>query len=69
MNADGSAQRKLSRGATPSWSPDGRLIAFGRKVGGTEHIYVMNAEGTRARPLTKGGTRGALPDWQPIVVR
>jgi hypothetical protein len=38
-------------------------------VGGTGHIYVMNADGTRARPLTRGGTRGALPDWQPIVTR
>src|SRR5262245_51184606 len=46
MKADGSEHRRLARRAwleTPSWSPDGRKIAFYRI---REGIFVVNAEGT-----------------------
>ena len=98
MNADGSGQRRLTRSTTadiiPSWSPDGRKIAFdggdtdprherrrkrkaapdaqrrngagravwsldGRKIaftGGDRKgldVYVMNADGSGQRRLTR----------------
>jgi Tol biopolymer transport system component len=59
MNADGSAQRRLTRNPAsdgpPVWSPDGRKIAFVRVTDdltfGSE-IYVMNADGSGQRRLT-----------------
>jgi TolB protein len=77
MNADGSGVRTLTRNATndafPAWSPDGRKIAFSRWTpsgdnggisGGDDNdgIYVMNADGSGQRRLTR---RGFEPRWSP----
>ena len=57
MNADGSGLRQLTRNAgrhRPAWSPDGRKIAFiSWRDGGAAEIYVMNADGTDQRRLTR----------------
>jgi TolB protein len=37
-----------------SWSPDGKQIAFVSNRTGTYEIYIMNADGSSARPLTRG---------------
>jgi TolB protein len=59
INADGSGRQMLARpGAHPTWSPDGRKIAF---LGGGE-IYVVNADGSGRRRLTQ---RGGPPTWSP----
>jgi len=41
------------RAANPSWSPDGKYIAYryGKPPDGSTTIYVMNADGTRQHPL------------------
>ncbi|HXF98583.1 MAG TPA: hypothetical protein VNJ46_08230 [Gaiellaceae bacterium] len=78
MNADGSAQTRLSeeRGdpATlaglwfqldPAWSPDGRRIAFASRRAGTFDLYVMRADGTGTRRLTSGRARDQHPAWSP----
>ena len=59
MNADGSRKRNLTpdRGFddTPTWSPDGRRIAFLRVTGSYRHhryhLYVVNADGSGLRNL------------------
>lgn len=65
---DGSHPVKLtssvdSGNTQPAFSPDGRRIAFlnGRK-GGVDRIWVMNADGTGAVPLS-AGPRDAYPAW------
>ena len=68
MNADGSEARVLARDASqePSWSPDGRKIAFGSRRRRQTDIYVMNADGSGQRNLTRGaGRRESQPVWSP----
>lgn len=44
------------------FSPDGRFIAFGGTgVGGKADVYVMNADGTDIRPVTR------TPEWESSV--
>jgi TolB protein len=51
----------------PSFSPDGALIAYDyRKPGFSIHeIYVMRADGTDIRQVTKLGAASELPAWSP----
>jgi Tol biopolymer transport system component len=75
MNANGSQARLLARDAAqqPSWSPDGRKIAFKRQIGERQQIggrqsdiYVMNADGSGQRNLTRGADRReSQPVWSP----
>jgi Tol biopolymer transport system component len=47
------------------WSPDGSKIAFTRATDDGAQIFVMNANGTGLKRLTKGPGRNDLPDWSP----
>ena len=63
VNADGTSKRRVTRPLAvdlgiPSWSPDGRTLAF-TGVGG---IYTVHADGTGLRKLT-GPAYG--PKWSP----
>jgi len=60
--SDGTEPRRLALGRTPAWSPDGRRIVFVRRF----NIWLMNADGTRQRRLTKNRIYEAEPAWQPI---
>jgi len=69
MNADGSGQQRLTRGASqPQWSPDGRKIAFVSQRDGNADIYVMNPNGSGQRNLTRtAGNKESQPVWSPAV--
>jgi TolB protein len=66
MNADGSAQRRITFGggwyASPEWSPDGEAIAFSRRSADGLRIGVMKSDGTSERSLTVG-PRDEGPNW------
>ena len=73
MNADsashGSDMRQLTFGTdeddSPSWSPDGKKIAFVSIRAGVSQIFVMNADGTDVRQLTNGNAENIHPTWAP----
>jgi Tol biopolymer transport system component len=66
MDPDGSNQKKLTdHGMDPSWSPDGRQIAFGSKRDGIFQIYAMNSDGSNVRRLTNHKAEDSNPAWAP----
>ena len=60
---------KYAANLTPTYSPDGRRIAFMSTRAGTPQIYAMDADGTDQSVLVPfdGGETGAsyAPDWSP----
>ena len=69
MDSDGNNQRRVTAHAAedshPSWSPDGRKIAFvSNKNGGYIQIWVIDADGRNPIRLTSG-VWDQNPDWSP----
>ena len=69
MDADGKNQQNLTNhpdwDASPSWSPDGKRIAFMSDRDGNAEIYVMDADGGNQRNITNHPDRDASPSWSP----
>ncbi len=65
-DADGSNQRRLTKNRSleyfPTWSPDGRRIAFARLE--ARQIFVMDADGTNEQQLTYQ-RNAENPSWSP----
>ena len=81
INVDGSGLKKLTANSgtngSPTWSPDGKQIAFSRIHGPIPQpkIWVMNPDGTNQRELpnpknpTTTGIFGGEPAWSPDGTR
>ena len=70
MNADGSNQVNLTNqppgfhSFSPTWSPDGRQIAFSTLRDGSTEIYVMDADGSNPVRLTHDPVSDNFPAWK-----
>ena len=51
--------------SSPSWSPDGRHIAFSSRRDDNWEIYVMDSDGNNPRRLTNHSANDWRPSWSP----
>lgn len=51
---------------SPTWSPNGRELAFTSDRQGGLQIYIMRADGKKVRRLTFDGRYNAAPAWSPL---
>lgn len=81
VNIDGSSKRTLGRSGikgrnqpydmNPSWSPDGKRLAFvssrpEQVKGGLYHVYLMERDGSAVRRITPSvSATTARPNWSP----
>ncbi len=65
INADGSDQRRLADGGTPTWSPDGSRIAFARGSDQGADLWTIDLDGTGLTQLTQSPKWDELPTWSP----
>lgn len=70
--ADGSSDVVLAEGGAPTWSPDGRQIAYActadaQAAGRISDVCVVNADGSDPRLLVRG--TALSPQWSPDGTR
>jgi TolB protein len=67
VNEDGSGFTVVATGRDPAISPDGKAIAFTRKIKTGYCVFTMNVDGTQVRRLTEHENQiGAVtPTWSP----
>jgi TolB protein len=72
VRPDGTGLKQLSHFkpgtvlTSSSFSPDGKWITVGLSgIGGQPDVYVMRADGTGARPVTRTSLWDSAPDWGP----
>ena len=70
LNLDGMQLSRITGGPSdgsedsyPSWSPDGKQIAFMSVCDANYDIYVMNADGQQRTRLTTSVVEDAMPAW------
>ena len=52
----------------PCWSPDGNQIAFTSNRNSSTNLYVMNADGSNVRQITRSKSVCYMPSWSGKVI-
>jgi TolB protein len=69
MDLRSRATTRLTEGSaidtSPTYSPDGSQIAFESDRGGSQQIYVMNADGSNQHRISFGDGKYGTPVWSP----
>ena len=70
IEPNGTDRRRLTDNGVndlgPAYSPDGRMIAFEREVGGLDgELFVMETDGSHVRRLTDNDCDDRGPTWSP----
>lgn len=69
--SEGGAPRLLTAGtprfrdASPSWSRDGRRLAYVSDESGYSNVYILDVQTGQRRPLTSGAVDHLSPEWSP----
>lgn len=69
INSDGTGLKRLTfsgefRSYNPSWSPDGKHIAYYFEKGdGNDQLFVMRADGTQQKNITNDEFNNIFPGW------
>ncbi len=67
VDVTGSQVRQLTHGEgsneDPTWSPDGRVLAFSSTRDGRRRIYAMDADGSAPRPVGDVPGPSSTPSW------
>ena len=69
VGTDGSSIKQLTSGwlnAYPRWSPDGKQIVFVSARDSSQEIYVMDADGSDPKRITRNDHDDLFPAWQPL---
>jgi Tol biopolymer transport system component len=69
LRADGTHRSRITSGdvddAAPTLSPDGRTVAFTRRMDGNADVWVINVDGTGLTRLTRNRAFDGFPSWSP----
>jgi len=69
IEADGTDERRLTRGRSPAWSPGGRKIVFVSDRAGTDDLWSIRAAGGGVERLTSSPGSETDPAWTPDARR
>ena len=69
MSENGTGERRLAtlpdEVSAPTWSPDGRRLAFAMGHNGRRGLFVIRSSGRGLRRIATGGADARSIDWQP----
>lgn len=70
MDMDGFNPQEMTKNKSinisPTWSPDGKQLAFTSYVHGRPDLYVMQLGGKRMKQITSGTGGKITPNWSPL---
>jgi hypothetical protein len=65
VDIDGRNLTQFYEGIRPTWSPDGKKIAFYKPTGKNYQIWLMDADGANQTQITNGDYNSIEPSWTP----